>query len=61
MLGFMLGSLLFFSLYMGFNFINESFAKNPASNVVETIEIPAENDMLEFTFDDNGDALLTAK
>ena len=60
-LGFMLGSLLFFSLYMGFNFINESFAKNPVSSVVETIEIPNESDMLEFTFDDNGNALLTAK
>ena len=60
-LGVMLGLLLFFSLYMGFSFINESFAKNPDSKVVETIEVPNEGDMLEFTFDDDGEALLTAK
>lgn len=60
-LGFMLGALMFFSLYMGFNFVNESFAKNPPSKEVETIEIPNEADMLEFTFDNNGDAILTAK
>lgn len=61
LIGLMLGSLLFFSLYMGFSFINESFAKNPTSKIVETIEIPNEGDMLEFTFDDDGEALLTAK
>lgn len=60
-LGFMVTSLVLFSVYMGLNYVNRSFAQNPPSNVVNTIEIPDEEDMLEFTFDDNGEALLTAK
>lgn len=60
-LGFMVTSLVLFSVYMGLSYVNRSFAQNPPSNVVNTIEIPDEEDMLEFTFDDNGEALLTAK
>lgn len=60
-LGVMVTSLVLFSIYMGVSYINESFAKTPASKVVNTIEIPYEDEMVEFTFDDNGNALLTAK
>ena len=61
LLGFMIISLVLISLYMGIHYINESFAQTPASKLVNTIEIPYENDMIEFTFDNNGEALLTSK
>lgn len=60
-LGFMISSLIIASLYMGFNYVNESFAKSPASQIINTVEIPSENDFVEFTFDDEDNALLTAK
>lgn len=59
-LGFMISSLIIASIFMGINYINESFAQTPASKVVKTIEIPKENEMVEFFFKDD-EALLTAK
>lgn len=61
-IGFMVSTLLFVSVYMGFCYINESFAQVPDNNhVIETIQMPPDSDMIEFTFDDTDDALLTAK
>lgn len=59
-LGFMISSLIIASIFMGINYINESFAQTPTSKVVKTIEIPKENEMVEFFFKDD-EALLTAK
>lgn len=59
-LGFMISSLILVSVYVGVNYINESFAQTPASKVVNTVEIPQESDMVEFFFKDE-EALLTAK
>lgn len=59
-LGVMISSLIIASIFMGINYINESFAQIPSSKVINTIEIPNENEMVEFFFDDK-EALLTAK
>ncbi|MCD7878966.1 MAG: hypothetical protein LUG16_03420, partial [Candidatus Gastranaerophilales bacterium] len=59
-LGFMLSCLIILSLYMGYNYINEAFAKNPETSKINTIEFPKEEDWVEFTFDNN-EALLTLK
>ena len=60
-LGFMISSLLFVSVYIGVNYVNESFAGDTSSEVVQTINFPNDEDFVEFTFDDNHEALLTAK
>lgn len=61
-LGFMISALVIVSVYMGFNYISESFAQNTHENIVKTIQIPDnDEDLIEFSFDDNGEALLTAK
>ena len=60
-LGIMIISLILASLYAGFSYITEAFAQNPISKTINTIDIPNEGDMLEFTFDEKGNALLTAK
>lgn len=60
-LGFMIFSLIIFSIYAGFNYINESFAKLPQSKIVNTIEIPNEENMIEFFFDEKNEPLITAK
>lgn len=59
-LGFMIFSLAIFSIFMGINYVNQSFAKLPEGKIVNTIEIPKEKDMVEFFFD-NKEALLTEK
>ena len=58
--GFMIFSLAIFSIFMGINYLNQSFAKVPEGKIVNTIEIPKEKDMVEFFFDNN-EALLTEK
>ena len=60
-LGFMITSIIIISLFMYFNYINEASAKIPNARPIETIEIPNEDDMLEFSFDEKGNALLTLK
>lgn len=61
-LGFMITTLILVSLYMGFSYVNESFAKNaPASEIARTIEFPNNDDFIEFSFDNDREALLTAK
>ena len=60
-LGFMMLSLAILSIFLGINYVNQSFAKLPKEKVVNTIEIPQEADMVEFFFDKNDKALLTAK
>lgn len=59
-LGFMIFSLAIFSIFMGINYLNQSFAQLPEEKIVNTIEIPKEKDMVEFFFD-NKEALLTEK
>ncbi len=61
-LGFMISTLVIVSVYMGFNYISESFAQSSNENMVKTIQIPNnDEEFIEFTFDDDGEALLTAK
>lgn len=59
-LGFMIFSLAIFSIFMGINYLNQSFAQLPEEKIVNTIEIPKEKDMVEFFFDKK-EALLTEK
>lgn len=61
-LGFMISTLILVSVYMGFSYVNESFAKtNPESEISKIVEFPDDSDLVEFTFDDAAEALLTAK
>ena len=46
---------------MGFNYLNESFAKDIKQSVVQKISFPNDNEYVEFYFDENKEALLTAK
>ena len=59
-LGFMILSLAVFSIFMGINYLNQSFAQLPEEKIVNTIEIPKEKDMVEFFFDKK-EAFLTEK
>ena len=60
-LGVMVSLLLFFSIFIGYNYINEAFAQNKENNVVET-EFPKNiNDLVEFSFDENNEVILTLK
>ncbi len=60
-LGFMVTSLLIFSLYMGISYFNESFAQNSNQETLQSFNFPVnEDDFIEFTFEDN-EPLLTAK
>lgn len=59
-LGFMIFSLAIFSIFMGINYLNQSFAQLPEEKIVNTIEIPKEKDMVEFFFDKK-EAFLTEK
>ena len=59
-LGFMIFSLAIFSIFMGINYLNQSLAQLPEEQIVNTIEIPKEKDMVEFFFDKK-EALLTEK
>ena len=60
-LGFMISTLILVSLYMGFNYLNKSFAQDIKQNIVQKVIFPNDDDYVEFYFDDNNDALLTAK
>lgn len=61
-IGFMVTTLIVFSLYMGFNYMNESFAKSSEDYVqANNIDFDNNSDFVEFTFDGNNGALLTAK
>ena len=46
---------------MSVNYINDTFAKVPKTEVVNTIEIPNEDSMTEFFFDENNKSLITVK
>lgn len=59
-LGFMITSLIIFSIYMGYTYISESVAKETNKNIIENITFPNDEDYVEFIFDDK-EALLTAK
>lgn len=61
-IGIMLTALILVSLYMGFSYMNISFAKTlPKKETVKPMDFPQENDFVEFTFDDSNEAILTAK
>ena len=60
-LGFMILSLVFVSAYVGMNYIQNSYSKIPQEKIVDTIEIPKEEQMVEFFFDDNNEPLLTVE
>ncbi len=64
MLGIMVSALLFITMVMGFSYISENSMQTQANNTQPFSEIPmSENDdeLVEFTFDENHEALLTAK
>ena len=58
---FLLSTLILFSVYLGFNYLNEAFAEDSDKTIVKSIEIPNENEMIEFTFDKNNKPILIAK
>ncbi len=60
-LGFMILYLAVFSIYLGINYVNESFAKTPVEKNIDVVEIPEEESMVEFFFDKNENPLLIAK
>ncbi len=60
-LGFMISTLILVSLYMGFNYLNKSFAQDMKQDIVQTVNFPMDDDYVEFYFDENKEALLTAK
>ncbi len=49
-LSFIISSLILVFVYLGFNYINDSFANN-SPQLVKTIKIPNESEMIEFSFD----------
>ena len=59
--GVMISSLIIVSIYMSINYINDTFVKLPKSKIVNTIEMPNENPMVEFFFDENDKAIITVK
>ncbi len=60
-LGFMISTIIIVSLYVGFNYLNKSFAQEMKQNIVQTVTFPNDNEYVEFYFDENNEALLTAK
>lgn len=58
---FLISSLVLISVYLGFNYINTAFDKNSNNTIVKSIEIPDENNMIEFTFDDKNNPILISK
>ena len=58
---FMVLSLVLLSLYIGANYLDDKFLKRYNSKLVNTIKIPEENKMVEFFFDKENKAVLTAK
>ena len=61
LLTFLISTLILVSIYLGFNYINEAFAKDTDNAIVKSIEIPNEKDMMEFTFDQNNKAIIISK
>ncbi len=62
MLGIMMPLLLFLFIFMGFSYINDTFAKGNESEITNSIEFPNnDEEYVEFTFDENNEALITAK
>lgn len=60
-LGFMISTLIIISFYLGFSFLNKSFAESIASEPIDMIDFPVDDDYVEFIFDENNEILLTAK
>ena len=60
-LGFMISTLILVSLYVGFNYVNKSFAEDIKQNIVKSVTFPKDDEYVEFYFDENNEALLTAK
>ncbi len=61
-LAFMVFSLILGTFYMGYNYLNQSVAKETAEIPNNTVEFPQNDDeLIEFTFEDNSEPLLTAK
>lgn len=58
---FMLSSLIIFSIYLSFNYLNKSFAKETQPEFAENVDFRNEEDFVEFFFDENNQALLTEK
>ncbi len=62
LIGFMISTLILISIYMGFSIFGESFAKSENKiEIIKTINFPQEDELIEFSFDKNQNALLTAK
>ena len=61
LIGFMLSMIIIIGIYMSFSYIQEAFAENDNKQVIQTIEVPNDEDLVEFTFDENNKALLTQK
>ena len=60
-IAFLLSTLILISIYLGFSYINDTFAKNKDNTIVKSIEIPNENKMIEFTFDNNKNPIIISK
>ena len=58
----MVFALILGSFYMGYNYLNQSVAKETAEIPSSTVEFPQNDDeLIEFTFEDDSEPLLTAK
>ncbi len=61
-LGFMVFAIILGSFYMGYNYLNKSFAKETKETINNIVEFPQNDaDLIEFTFEDDNEPLLTAK
>lgn len=60
-IGFLISTLILISVYLGFSYINEAFAQDTDNTIVKSIEIPNENEMIEFTFDEKNNPLIISK
>ena len=61
-LGLMITGLLFVSAYMGYNYFNDKYSQGQETGyAADLFDLMDDNDLVEFTFDDNNEALLTAK
>ena len=61
LLSFLISTLILISIYLGFSYINETFAKDTDNSIVKSIEIPNEKNMIEFTFDNNNKPIIISK
>lgn len=59
--GFMVSALIAVSVYFGLSFINNSYIKAHAADVAAIFNFPKDEDLVEFFFDINGEALLVLK